>query len=152
MDLLISLTYCAASDGGLEDFPDGMHIEVPPPWDPQGAAVNFDTMPPHEVGSLRVPSHTNINVNAIICSSWQKQQVVAQFLHSLPSVLEMKQHLERKRQGELRPTLQSMDPKISNAAWSVLRWCIASCTSHIEELTDEEDRLGNIGQFHTVSL
>ncbi|KAG6331639.1 hypothetical protein ID866_7452 [Astraeus odoratus] len=47
-----------------------------------------------------------------------------------------------------RATLQQMNPKVLPAAWSLLKWCIASCTSHIQELKNSEDFLGNIsGQF-----
>ncbi|KAJ3535766.1 hypothetical protein NM688_g6931 [Phlebia brevispora] len=126
VDLLVSLTYVAAMEGTLDDFPDGMNLSVPLPWDPEGGLIDFDPLP-HQ----------------------HKQQVVASLLAFLPSVEDMKRYLESKHGRGINPMLRACDPNVPAAAWSVLRWCIASCTAHLEELTAEEDRVGNVGSEWT---
>ena len=44
MDLLVSLTYCAASDNGLKDFPVNMNLQVPAQEVSHGL-VDFDPLP-----------------------------------------------------------------------------------------------------------
>jgi hypothetical protein len=40
--------------------------------------------------------------------------------------MDMKKHLEQKvKVGKRKPKLQDIDPEISPAAWSILRWCVA---------------------------
>ena len=58
----------------------------------------------------------------------------------------MKKHLERPvKPGQMKPRLKDMDKAIPDAAWSLLRWCVASCTAHLEELREEHERVKNIG-------
>ena len=62
----------------------------------------------------------------------------------------MKKHLERQRKpGQAKPNLKGMDKMIPDAAWSVLRWCVASCTAHLEELREEHEVVKNIGACAT---
>ena len=66
-------------------------------------------------------------------------------------IMDMKKHLEQPRKvGRAKPCLQNMDKDVPEAAWSVLRWCVASCTAHLEELREEEEQVKNIGVFHQV--
>ena len=44
-----------------------------------------------------------------------------------------------------------MDKNIPDAAWSVLRWIIGSCTAHLEELESEDELVKNIGAYARVS-
>lgn len=60
----------------------------------------------------------------------------------------MKRHLEQKAKlGKRKPRLQDIDPEILPAAWSILRWCVASCTAHIEAITSPEETIKNLGEF-----
>jgi ubiquitin-conjugating enzyme E2 Q len=78
-------------------------------------------------------------------------------------IKDMKKHLEKRvSAGTNRPKLKDFDPDILPAAWSILRWyvayllvtpiftrflssrCVASCTAHLQELTEEEDLVQNI--------
>lgn len=40
VDLLVSLAFIAAAEGGLSDFPDGMNLQVPV----SGELVDFDSL------------------------------------------------------------------------------------------------------------
>ena len=60
----------------------------------------------------------------------------------------MKKYLERQRKpGQAKPKLKDMNKTIPEAAWSILRWCVASCTAHLEELREEHEMVKNIGVF-----
>lgn len=52
VDLLVSLTYVAAIEGGLADFPIGMNMSVSLPWNPNGGLVDFDTLQENEVSVI----------------------------------------------------------------------------------------------------
>lgn len=63
----------------------------------------------------------------------------------------MKRYLEQPvKPGRAKPRLQDMYHRsIPEAAWLVLRWCVASCTAHLEELVSEDDMVQNMGMpFH----
>jgi ubiquitin-conjugating enzyme E2 Q len=71
---------------------------------------------------------------------------IVQQLNTLPSVSDMKKHLERKvKPGKSKPKLKDMDAKILPAAWSIVRWCVGSCTAYLEEVTGGADRIQNLG-------
>ena len=53
--------------------------------------------------------------------------------------------------GRAKPRLQDIDKTIPHAAWSVLRWVVGSCTAHLEELTDDDGRVKNIGSYRLQS-
>ncbi|THH27905.1 hypothetical protein EUX98_g6282 [Antrodiella citrinella] len=128
VELLVSLTYVAAETTSVEGaLPTGLGLQVPDPTQ-ANQLIEFDTL-------------NDIN----------KSKAVASVLKTLPSINDMKTHLEKKaKPGRPRPKLKDMDPKITPAAWLMLRWyrlvlsCIASCTAHLEELTLEEDQIRNI--------
>ncbi|KAM5545525.1 hypothetical protein V8D89_000563 [Ganoderma adspersum] len=130
VDLLVSLAYIAAAEGAGADspLPVGMGLRVKgrsnfsvPPG-PDGLC-EFDQLPANEMRSA-----------------------IVQLIDSLPPIGEMKKHLEQARTaGRAKPRLQDIDKTIPHAAWSVLRWIVGSCTAHLEELTDDEGRVKNIG-------
>ncbi|THH00560.1 hypothetical protein EW026_g1985 [Hermanssonia centrifuga] len=122
IDLLVSLTYVAAAEETLEDFPIGMNLMVSMDGQ-QSPLVDFDPL-----------SHQD------------KRRAITTLIASLPPILDMKRHLQkRSKMGASKPRLQEIDRTILPAAWSVLRWCVASCTAHLEELTSGEDLLKGIG-------
>lgn len=129
VDLLVSLAYVAAMENVLEDFPDGMNLRVPPPGTRliPGAPVqilrDFDRFPETD-----------------------KRRCIADLLDTLPPVADMRAHLLKKaKDGRAKKRLQDIDPKVPAAAWLVLRWCVASCTAHLEELKDPEDQVTGFG-------
>ena len=68
-------------------------------------------------------------------------------------IADMKKHLEQPRSaGRAKQRLQDIDRTIPDAAWSVLRWVVASCTAHLEELTSDEEQVKNIGASRLPSL
>lgn len=76
----------------------------------------------------------------------EKRRTITELLDSLPPVSDMRWHLLRKtKAGRVKLKLQDLDPNVLPAAWSVLRWCVASCTAHLEELKEEEDQVINFG-------
>lgn len=142
MDLLVSLTYCAASDNGLKDFPVNMNLQVPAQEVSHGL-VDFDPLPDAYVSEalVRAMGGSETYTSNVL----QKCRVIMNLLDSLPAVLDMKKHLEKKvKAGQAKPSLKDIDLPILPAAWLLLRWCVASCTAHLEELTSPEDRLINV--------
>lgn len=127
VDLLVSLAYVAAAEGALEEpFPCGMGLRVPVP---QGSTVivdddglcDFDALPVQEM-----------------------RKTITTLLDRLPPIAAMKQFLLKNPTARL----QDMDSQTPPAAWSLLKWCFASCTAHIQELKNREDLLGNIGDSY----
>ena len=63
-------------------------------------------------------------------------------------IVEMKRYLEQPlRSGRARPRLKDMSPSISEDAWLVLRWIVASCTAYLEELQSDGEKVKNMGMF-----
>ncbi|KAI0738313.1 hypothetical protein C8Q80DRAFT_1275827 [Daedaleopsis nitida] len=129
VDLLVSLAYIAAAEGALDaPLPMGMGLRVPcktAPADDQGLnrLYDFDT--------LDLP---------------QMRMSITQLIDFLPAIADMKKHLEQpSKAGRMKPRLQDMDKSIPEAAWAILRWCVASATAHLEELKDEDEQVKNIG-------
>ncbi|KAI6022680.1 hypothetical protein EDC04DRAFT_2575002, partial [Pisolithus marmoratus] len=127
VDLLVSLAYVAAAEGTLgEPFPCGMGLRVPAPKhstvivDSDGLC-EFDALPAHEV--------IDCFLAVILC---------------IVLITAMKGFLLKHPAAKL----QDMDSQIPPAAWSLLKWCFASCTAHIQELKNNEDFLGNIGSSY----
>ncbi|KAI6110185.1 hypothetical protein EDD16DRAFT_1612745 [Pisolithus croceorrhizus] len=127
VDLLVSLVYVAAAEGTLEEpFPHGMGLRVPAPTgstvivDDDGLCA-FDALPVREM-----------------CST------ITALLDVLPPIAAMKGFLFKNPKARL----QDMDSRIPSAAWSLLKWCFASCRAHIQELKQGEDLLGNVGDTY----
>ncbi|KAG1726823.1 hypothetical protein EDB19DRAFT_1751380 [Suillus lakei] len=123
VDLLVSLAYAAAAEQVLDEpLPRGLLLKVPDPVH-KHPMRDFDTLTVNEM-----------------------RTTIMQLINTLPPIQDMKKHLEKKVfAGTNKPKLKDMDPSILPAAWSILRWCVASCTAHLQELTEEEDQVQNIG-------
>lgn len=48
--------------------------------------------------------------------------------------------------GKVAPQLRTMDENVSPAAWLILRWCVASSTAYLEEITEPDDKVCNISK------
>ncbi|KAI0668099.1 hypothetical protein C8Q78DRAFT_1099205 [Trametes maxima] len=126
VDLLVSLTYIAAAEGSLDNpLPIGMGLRVKI----KGlASENPDGL--HEFDQLDVSN---------------MRMVIRALIDALPPIAELKRHLEQPRKpGRARLRLQDIDPNIPAVAWLVLRWIIASCTAHLEELQSDDEKVKNM--------
>ncbi|KAG2129598.1 hypothetical protein DEU56DRAFT_872472 [Suillus clintonianus] len=118
VDLLVSLTYVAAVEQVLDEpLPRGLLLKVPDPEN-RTPTCDFDTL---TVSDMHI--------------------TIMKLIDTLPSV---RIHLFIA-DVNAQPKLKDMDPSILPAAWSILCWCVASCTTHLQELTEEEDQVQNIG-------
>ncbi|KIY49649.1 hypothetical protein FISHEDRAFT_65102 [Fistulina hepatica ATCC 64428] len=152
VDLLVSLAYTAAIDQVLSPLPVGLGLRVPLP----------------EKGLMRCPPSQMVNGAFVPTSALSTSTATTEFgpdglcnfdtlpqplmrlallnlLDSLPSISDMDEHL-RAQIGPHRAKapLTKMDPKILPAAWILLRWIVASCTSHLEEIVAPEERIQNV--------
>ena len=96
-----------------------------------------------------------------------------QTIDAVVQIREMKQHLESKAKGKVLPQLKTIDDKVLPAAWSILRWyvvpdifqspmstmsrCVASSTAYLEEISDGDEMVSNIGTssasiYHSLAL
>ncbi|KAJ7825229.1 hypothetical protein B0H14DRAFT_3468718 [Mycena olivaceomarginata] len=146
VDLLVSLCYSAAAEGVLDEpLPRSMGLRVPPPdkaritttpvnnyqmYQNPGAANAAATVPAanYQVGLDGLVEFHQLPVEHMRVS-------IAGLVDTLPSVDDMKHHLERKA----KPRLKEMENgSIVHAARSVLRWCVTSCTAYLEEMSDAQ--------------
>ncbi|KAJ7194306.1 hypothetical protein GGX14DRAFT_476496 [Mycena pura] len=151
VDLLVSLTFSAAAEGVLADpLPVGMALRVPPPDKSRVIATPSTGYPSYHQPApapASVPDATyQIGLDGLVefdaLPIEHMRAAITGLLDTLPSVDEMKRHLERKvKPGKLKPRLKQMDNGgILPAAWSVLRWCVASCTAYLEEMSSSEEQ------------
>ncbi|KAJ6632300.1 hypothetical protein B0H10DRAFT_1865630 [Mycena sp. CBHHK59/15] len=152
VDLLVSLTFSAAAEGVVDEpLPVGLGLRVPPP-----DRARVVTAPPqamhlagmHLAGAPAAPlSPANYAVGLDHLVDFDDLPIelmrvsIASLIDALPSIDDMKRHLERKvKPGKSKPRLKEMeDGKVLPAAWSVLRWCIASCTAYLEEMSSPDE-------------
>ncbi|TCD64374.1 hypothetical protein EIP91_004205 [Steccherinum ochraceum] len=122
VELLLSLAVHAAEAGTMQGaLPTGLGLVVPHPGQ-LAQMVEFDTL-----------------------DDAMKARSVMAILKTLPRIMDIKRYLEKKaKSGRMKRRLRDMDPKLLPAAWLMLRWCVASCTAHLEELTEEEDHVRGI--------
>lgn len=71
---------------------------------------------------------------------------ICEMLDCLPSIQQMKDYLTGIGTATSAggPQLKDMDPDVPRAAWLILRWCVASSTSFIEEIEDVDEKVSNI--------
>ncbi|KAJ6506730.1 hypothetical protein C8R45DRAFT_1090408 [Mycena sanguinolenta] len=148
VDLLVSLCYSAAAEGVLDEpLPKGMALRVPPP-----DKARITTASTHNYHHLHqqpaAPAPANVNYQVGLDGMVEFDQLpiehmrasIAGLIDTLPPIDEMKRHLQRKvKPGKSKPRLKEMENgTIVPAAWSILRWCVASCTAYLEEMSDEQ--------------
>ncbi|OBZ72871.1 Poly [ADP-ribose] polymerase 6 [Grifola frondosa] len=138
IDLLVSLAYIAAAESSLDaPLPVGMglrvHCKIGPPPNP---AESPDGL--HDFDKLDLA---------------QMRAVIVDLIDCIPPIMDIKKYLDKPtKAGITKPRLRNMDASVPEASWLILRWVVASCTSHIEELHSEEDRVQNIGEFHLATI
>ncbi|KAF9461901.1 hypothetical protein BDZ94DRAFT_1262434 [Collybia nuda] len=156
VDLLVSIAHSAATEGVIEDpLPVGMGLRVPQPDSNKIPPVhNHRVMPgfaarvqvgpaspapapqrEFTIGSDGLGDFDDLSLPLMRVS-------ISEMIDSLPPIDDMKKHLERKvKAGKSKPKLKDLDPNVLPAAWSILRWCVASCTSYLEEITSGDERV-----------
>lgn len=118
VDLLVSLTYIAAVEGGLSDFPDGMNLQVTLG---QSGLCDFDTL---AVEQVRITCMCTMQLITSILRS-QKRAVISKLINTLPPIADIKRYLLKKNtNGRAKPKLQDVSSSVPAAAWSVLRWYV----------------------------
>ncbi len=133
MDLLVSLAYSSAVDGVMDEpFPIGMGLRVPlstsatiaPQNQLYSSFAGFQlqqTNPPETPKELQPGSDDLVDFDELTLV--QMRSCIATLINTLPSVAEMKRHLEQKvKSGKRKAKLQDVDPNVLPAAWSILRW------------------------------
>ncbi|KAK0467149.1 uncharacterized protein EV420DRAFT_1507476 [Desarmillaria tabescens] len=160
VDLLVSLTYSGAAEGVLDEpLPIGMGLRVPIP--DKSLIVHPSTLrgagypgafpgTVFETPSLSTPRREPVADNHGLCDFddldiLQMRASIAAMLNTLPTVEEMKKHLERKvKPGKSKPKLRELDPTVLPAAWQILRWCVASCTAYLEPIISGAELITNL--------
>ncbi|KAJ7641952.1 hypothetical protein FB45DRAFT_1054322 [Roridomyces roridus] len=151
VDLLVSLAYSAASEGVIDDpLPVGMALRVPPPDQSRVVAApvarfsHLGGVMPQQgavpLSTAKVGTDGLVDFDAL--PKEHMRASIAMMIDSLPSIDEMKRHLERKvKPGKSKPRLQELgNGAILPAAWYILRWCVASCTAYLEEMASSENQ------------
>ncbi|KAI5478234.1 ubiquitin-conjugating enzyme E2 Q [Pseudohyphozyma bogoriensis] len=134
VDLLIQLAYASAKENAMkpEMQPQGLSLEVPKvpsvAWKKGDPTVEFD--------SLDVAA---------------RNAGVAGMIMELPPVPEMKAWLDgddlTDNDKQLRRNRKLADMRggaISNSAWKLLRWIVASNTSYLKQIEDEDELIQGI--------
>ncbi|KAF9443862.1 hypothetical protein P691DRAFT_712655, partial [Macrolepiota fuliginosa MF-IS2] len=144
VDLLVSLAYTAAVEGVLEEPPVGIALRVPQP--PTGIVGNHrGTTPAAVVTSTGVQVGTDGLCDFDELTLAEMRYAIVTQLDTLPSIYEMRIHLTKKvTEGMQKPKLQDMHLLVLPAAWLILRWCVASCTAYLEEITNKNELVGGL--------
>ncbi|KAJ2925630.1 hypothetical protein H1R20_g11464, partial [Candolleomyces eurysporus] len=155
VDLLVSIAYVAAVEGAMDDpLPVGMGLRVPFPANiPAGAyvpKVNYyhpttsaNQVQPVQEAELQAGPDGLVEFDEL--SKIQMRAAISKLIDTLPSIEDMKKHLERKvTVGKSKPKLREIDPSVSPAAWLILRWIVGSCTALIEEITSGDELIQNL--------
>ncbi|KAF8151436.1 hypothetical protein B0H34DRAFT_727589 [Crassisporium funariophilum] len=157
VDLLVSLAYVSASEGAMDDpLPVGLGLRVPHPLSlsvveqTRSETLSFGMVVPGPVPVAPVDSRLPAAgpdglVEFDELDLPQMRSCIARLINSLPSIADMKKHLGRKvKIGKSKPKLKDVNPDVLPAAWSILRWCVASCTAHIEAIDSGEELIKNL--------
>ncbi|KAJ7616173.1 hypothetical protein DFH06DRAFT_1107922 [Mycena polygramma] len=153
VDLLVSLTYSAAAEGVVDEpLPKGMALRVPPPDKARITAAPVNNYQLHMQQAAAAAPTTAVNyqvgldglVEFDLLPVEHMRASIAGLIDTLPSIDDMKRHLDRKvKPGKSKPRLKEMENgTILPAAWSILRWCVASCTAYLEEMSEEQQLPG----------
>ncbi|GAA5975703.1 hypothetical protein JCM11641_005842 [Rhodosporidiobolus odoratus] len=140
VDLLVQLCYIAAKEYTLKDelLPDGLELKVPKDkhdgsWQPGDETVEFDEIPN----------------DATKCAG------VAALILELPPISEMKVWLtgediteDERMLNRTRKLVELRGGIISTSAWRLLRWIVASNTSHLVQIEDEDELIQGIPKDH----
>ncbi|KAG8837202.1 hypothetical protein FRC18_009828 [Serendipita sp. 400] len=149
VDLLVSFAYASALDGQLkEELPVGIGLRVPKPSRTVGDRTfqNYmSTTAPAATFEEEPEDDGLYDFDRLPIAS--QRGAIVDMLNKIPKVSEMRQYLLRitpssKARG--RQTVRNMKDNIPASAWTLLRWCVASCTAYIEELSTPSERVQGI--------
>ncbi|KAG5639239.1 hypothetical protein H0H81_005313 [Sphagnurus paluster] len=134
VDLLVSIAHSAASEQAIDEpLPIGMGLRVPLPDQSKFPDVlSQAASSPLLVNTTSIPTTSSIVKGSDGLCDFDDltlpmmRYTITQLIDSLPSIEDMKKHLERKvKAGKTKPKLKDLDPNILPAAWSILR-CVGS--------------------------
>ncbi|KAF8889407.1 hypothetical protein CPB84DRAFT_1826578 [Gymnopilus junonius] len=141
VDLLVSLAYVSAQKVMEDPLPIGLALRVPLPTG-SILAQNQGYYAPNPAPEVPETLKTLVPAQMVYM-----RHTIAKLINTLPSIDEMKKHLQRKvKAGKSKPKLKDIDPNVLPAAWSTLRWIVGSCTAHIEVIESGEERIKNLVQ------
>lgn len=159
VDLLVSFACVSALEGQLcEELPVGIGLRVPRPSRAIGGRVvqqyhhTSTVQQPYDAFDLE-PGHDGLYEFDKMPLAWQRGAIV-DMLNKIPRVSEMRRYLLKlAEQGKARGrhNIRNMADDVPAAAWTLLRWCVASCTAYIEELSHSSERVQNMetsGMYH----
>ncbi|BGP40452.1 hypothetical protein JCM10450v2_004434 [Rhodotorula kratochvilovae] len=138
VDLLVQLAYIAAKDGGLkgELLPVGLELKVP-----KDAAVIADS---------KTPAEELVDFDTLQDDTSKCNGVVA-LISELPPISEMRVWLSGEDLTDderiLNRTRKLVDMRggiVSISAWRLLRWIVASNTSYLKLIEDEDELIQGI--------
>ncbi|KAG8830025.1 hypothetical protein FRC17_005567 [Serendipita sp. 399] len=149
VDLLVSFAYASALEGQLkEELPVGIGLRVPKPSRTVGDRTfqNYMSTATQVAAFEGEPEADGLYDFDRLPIASQRGAIV-DMLSKIPKVSEMRQYLLRitpasKARG--RQTIRNMNDDTPAAAWTLLRWCVASCTAYIEELCTPSERVQGI--------
>ncbi|GAA6000083.1 hypothetical protein JCM10207_006044 [Rhodosporidiobolus poonsookiae] len=136
VDLLVQLCYTAAKENALKDelLPTGLELKVPKDkldgtWMPGDETVDLDTL----------------------AQDHQKCSGVAALILELPPISEMKVWLtgedmteDEKILNRTRKLPEMRNGIVSTSAWRLLRWIVASNTSYLKQIEDDDELIQGI--------
>ncbi|OSC99575.1 hypothetical protein PYCCODRAFT_1446686 [Trametes coccinea BRFM310] len=133
VDLLVSLAYIAAAEGALDaPLPVGMGIRVKS----KHSKTKLSTGQDDDLCDL-----DSLEIDQLL----QMRAAIRDLIDMIPPIMQLKRHLEQPHKpGRAKPRLQDIDRSIPEAVWLILRWCVASCTAHLEELKSDEEKVKNM--------
>lgn len=155
------MTFCAAAEGRLDPLPSGLGIRVPLPRRivmasarryvalPGAPTGMLGFAPPIDAAPAAAPPQADPDglIDFEKLDDLRKMASVAELLDTVPAVPEMKTYLDKKlKAGRARPLVRNMAPEVLDAAWALVRWCLGSCTAHLEMITDPDEMVQNVGE------
>ncbi|GAA5983163.1 hypothetical protein JCM10908_000179 [Rhodotorula pacifica] len=131
VDLLVQLAYIAAKEGGLRDelLPVGLELKVPRAGGEAGETDDLDDLANDDL----------------------KRAGIAALIVELPPINEMKKWLlgedmtaDERAMHRTRKLIDMRDGKVSISAWRLLRFIVASNTSYLKLIEDEDELVQGI--------
>ncbi|GAA5944159.1 hypothetical protein JCM3775_001084 [Rhodotorula graminis] len=155
VDLLVQLTYIAAKENGLKGdlLPVGLELKVP-----KDLTGNFETP---IVSAAGVPATTMATTTVeqetvdldTLGDDFSKCGGVAHLINELPPISEMRVWLlgedmtaDERLLNRTRKLVDMRGGTISISAWRLLRWIVASNTSYLKLIEEEDELIQGIGK------
>ncbi|GAA5856066.1 hypothetical protein JCM9279_006494 [Rhodotorula babjevae] len=155
VDLLVQLTYIAAKENGLKGdlLPVGLELKVPKDPAAMADALAVPAMP---AAAPTVPATTaeqeTVDLDKF-ADDFSKCAGVAHLINELPPISEMRVWLlgedmtdDERLLNRTRKLVDMRGGTISISAWRLLRWIVASNTSYLKLIYEEDELIQGIGK------